>query len=186
VSYYEWKKMVRESALFLIFLSFISIFAGVTLERQVELLSHYPTIVLIVPAFIGLCGGIASTFSCRLTSALRLGKYDLRKRKGKLVANAGATLTVTVIVFIALALVAYGLGLAFSLGAMPPFLNFMLATVLSAVVVVGMSMFLAVGVALFAIRKRLDPDNFESPVLTTFSDLAGVISFICISSLIII
>ncbi|MCD4740752.1 magnesium transporter [archaeon] len=182
----SWKTQVKQSVLFLIAIALLSVFAGLTLEGNMELLTRFPTIVIIIPGFIGVCGGLASTFSCRLTSALQLGKYGLKKKRGRIIANAEATMISTLITFVILTSIAYAIGEFFQLGAEPlPFAKFLTATLLSAIIVVSLSLFLAIGVAYFTIRNNLDPDNFESPVLTTFSDLVGVITFISISSLII-
>lgn len=185
MSLHSWKKIVRESVLFLIIISFVSIFAGITLEKNIALLGKFPVLLLITPSFIGICGGIAGTFSCRLTSKLQLGNFQLSQVKGEIFVSACASLVNTIIFFFLLSTLAAMISPIIGLGE-APIAKIVIATVLSGVVVVLASMLLAVAVAIFTIRHNLDPDNFESAVLSTFGDVVGVLTFISLSSLIIL
>lgn len=184
MTYYKWREIVKQSAPFLILVSFFSVFSGFLIESSIDLLKSVPLLLFILPAFIGTCGDISSTFAARLTSDLHLGKYSLKRRKEKVIVNAAATVLSALIFFSAISIVAYYLGLYLGLNN-PPVERFILGTIFSGVIAVSISIFIAIGVAVLTIKRRLDPDNFESPLLSTLNDLMGVVIFITVFSLIL-
>ncbi len=169
--------IIRQSALFMVFIAFLSIFAGVLLETNLEVISSFPSILLVIPAFIDACGDITSTFAARLTSSLRLGLANFAKKKRKIYVNVESTMTMTLIFFSFLSALAYATAWLFGLNA-PPIHLFVIAIIVSSVFVVALLILLAVAVAYVGLKRGLDPDNFEAPMLSTVSDFVGVFVFI--------
>lgn len=174
MTYHSYKRIVSESAVFLAFMSLLSIFSGYTLESNLQVLLTYPVLLLVLPAFIGASGNLAGTFSARLTQGTHL-------EPGKaLLVNAKATLLLALLFYLVLGFAGFGVGAVLGM-TLPTLERFILIIVIGGVLVVLLSVALAVWTAGLILRHRLDPDNFEAPLLSTFADLAGVLILITIS-----
>jgi cation transporter-like permease len=170
MTYYHWKHIVAESAPFLVFTAFLSAVTGFFIEANLRVFLTHPALLLLLPAFIDSCGSLADTFAARLTRGAQLGLRELA-------VNYRATLALAFTLFGLLALAGYGI--ATLLGLNPPELAQLLIVVIApGLAVVLVSVTLALWTAQVTTRRKLDPDNFESPLLFTFSDLAGVLVFI--------
>ncbi|MBN3037735.1 MAG: magnesium transporter [Candidatus Diapherotrites archaeon] len=174
---YSAKRIILESAPPLVAFTFLSMFAGLTLETNAAFLATYPGVLLMIPAFIDSCGDISSSFASRLTTSLHLGTGRASLRSKRFRDNVAGTYVTTILFFIVMALLAFAFSAVLGL-AMPPLLKFLAAVMASAVVVVTLDLAIAVAVSVATTMARLDPDNFEAPFLTTFSDVVGIMIFI--------
>ena len=67
------RTILRESTPVLIIGILLDLVAGVTVERQLESFALFPALLVMLPAFLAVAGGIGGTLSSRLASQLHLG-----------------------------------------------------------------------------------------------------------------
>lgn len=177
------KRILLESLPILLVTSLISIIAGLFIESSVNVLTKYPILLLLLPAFIDACGDIGTTFAARLTTQFGI-KIFYKKRRRFLFADVEATILLTIAFFLLVTFLAYGWEL--SLGYfVPPLLNFVAAVLIAALVVILVGMGISLLIAYIGFKHKLDPDNFEAPLLSTISDLAGVVVFISLAGILL-
>jgi cation transporter-like permease len=178
--FHSWKRILAESGPFLVVLSFFSILSGTVLESSVQLLSVFPSLLLFLPAFIDACGDISEIFAAHVSSLLHL-HISMRKERKEILLNVKATILLSIIFFLVMSAIAYGVS-SFLRLPLPSPTRFFLSVVSSALIAISFSIILATLTAFFTKKHNLDPDNFEAPLLSTFSDLAGVLIFLNISA----
>ncbi|MEW5955876.1 MAG: magnesium transporter, partial [Candidatus Micrarchaeota archaeon] len=168
---HSWKKIVAESTPVLLVCSFFSVLAGVTLESNLAVLAAFPSLLLLLPAFIDSCGDLSEIFAAHLSSFLHCEKSERKERK-EIILNVKATTILSFGLFFFLAVASYWLSQALGLS-LPSFPNYIGAVMASAVVSIIAAMAVATAIAVVTFRHKLDPDDFESPMLSTLNDLAG-------------
>ncbi|MBI1973277.1 magnesium transporter [Candidatus Micrarchaeota archaeon] len=176
----SWRSIVIQSLpLFLVTLA-LSVFAGAFIERSLASISKYPILILVLPAFIGGCGNISNVFAARLTSAFYFEGAQFVKERKAILAKAAPILLSAGVFFFVLALIALGAEsvLGFSL---PPLAPFVGSVLVSGLATITLGIIVSILVAWRSFKRRLDPDNFEAPILSTFSDLVGVMVFLNVS-----
>ena len=98
---YSLKTILKESIPIFVLVVIISISAGLVLSFNIGLLSILPGILVIIPSFNQIVGGIASILSCRISSALHLGLIQPKLHRTKtLNRNITATYVTAIISFL--------------------------------------------------------------------------------------
>lgn len=167
----------------LVVLSTIVLVAGITLEGAAELLSTYFVLAVIVPPMIDMGGNLGAILSSRLTTRFHLGTTVLDPADRMLWANVGAILSLGATIFSALAVCAYVLGRL--IGDPLP-----LATLL--VISLGSGLAISVIAVVFSFlatyasyRFGIDPDDTTIPIVTNVVDVAGMVIFIAVASVVL-
>lgn len=179
------KEILKESIPVLMFCAAISVFSGLSLSRNEEILKFLPGILLIVPAFMSINGNISSIITSRLSSALHMGliKPNFR-RTHLLMKNFYSMLIISFITFPILGFVAGFFNIIFS-GSDLGLIFFPLITLLSGMITISSLMFLSIFVSYMTYRKGLDPDNVVVPFLTTVGDFIGITVLLLVTALVI-
>lgn len=172
------KSILREAMVVVVVAGLLSLFAGLTLERQLESLITYPALLALVPPFLASAGAIGGIVSSRLTSKLHLGVIGATAMPGPAArVDVALAYVVAVPVFALASVVA-------DLAALLIDLESPGALVMLAVAVVGglLATTLAMGVAYWgavaSYRLGLDPDNTGIPMVTSSIDVMGSFAFI--------
>lgn len=172
------KSILREALVVVVVAGLLSLFAGLTLERQLESLITYPALLALVPPFLASAGAIGGIVSSRLTSKLHLGVIGATAMPGPAArVDVALAYAVAVPVFALASVVA-------DLAALLIDLESPGALVMLAVAVVGglLATTLAMGVAYWgavaSYRLGLDPDNTGIPMVTSSIDVTGSFAFI--------
>jgi mgtE-like transporter len=172
------REIVRQSWPILLAALSLSTLAGVVIEKRIELLSTYPALLILVPAFVSSAGALGGILSSRLSSGLNLGMITATGMPPRSARRDAALLT-------ALALPIYafnGLGahfVAHVLGKASPGIGPMLgASLLGAIGAVSFVVVIAYYGSVTAFRFRLDPDTYGVPTITSSVDFVGALMLI--------
>jgi mgtE-like transporter len=183
MTFYNYKEIIKQSLPIIIFASVVSIFTGLILESNVNLILTYPILLLILPPFNNASGDIANTFTSRLSTNLHLGKIKPRWRQIFLLENFTSSLLLRILISISLGIVAH-------LAA--PFLNIPVIGLLRLITIILVSSFLsefamsftAIFISFESYKRNLDPNNTTFPILTSLGDIIGVFILMLVSNII--
>lgn len=185
MTFYRSTRILRESAYPLTFLLLVEILAGQILNERATTFLAIPFLLILVPVVNGIGGNVGTVLGARLTSGLYTGALSVSFRDRKLLANVQSALVLYVVMFAVLGTFIYGL--AFLVGVAPPFgpevvLFLMLS---SGLMLAGVLIVVTLVVALVSFARGLDPDNFVTPVVTTFGDLLGIVFLILVVGMVL-
>lgn len=171
---YNSRKIIRESLVVLIGVTFITVMSGQLLHTRVNTLITIPVILILLPPFIDTVGDLASVLSARLTTALHIGYLEPRLGRYRiLIVNVVAITLISLIVFTFLGVVSSLIATAIGIRGIE-LVTSVLITVTAGVAATLVMELVAILVAFGTYRYGWDPDNLASPVLTTLGDLMGV------------
>lgn len=154
-----------------IFLSIITdVLAGLFLGKLEETLLLLPGLIVLIPGAMSMRGQIFGALGSRLGTALHMKRIDGFSLKSKYVRNnIYSSITLTIFTSIALACIARTLLLLFgvtSAGVLHLVLVSFIGGFISGMILLVMTF----GIALAAGKKKWDPDNVTSPLITALGD----------------
>ena len=177
--------IVRGQAPILLFTAVVTLGTGLVLRFEEGSLFARPWLLALVPVINALGGNLGAVLGSRLTSALHLGLVEPAIQRGPLTDDVGLIATASTIVYGTLAVV---LGLAGSHVGFVPVVAFPDAVA----VVMGSGLLLTAGViglsvgsAFLAYRRGLDPDDIVIPVVTSLTDLLGVVVLLGVAEVVL-
>ncbi|MEE9134532.1 MAG: magnesium transporter [Nitrososphaerales archaeon] len=165
--------IVRVMGPLLMILAFVGMFSGLILTTGQELLFRSPALFILVPAVVGLGGNLGAIIGSRVSTALHLGIIEPSLSNIALRNNIISSLIAGGVMFIILGIVAGVLASFLSLKG-PSMIEIFLISTISGVFLVLFVVIISVAAAFFSYRRGLDPDDVVIPVVTSFSDLAGI------------
>ena len=163
---------VRQSLAALVVCLLASLVAGLTLGSITGTLEALPGLLVLVPAAISLRGTIFGALGSRLSTTIHTGTFSLTRRRETTVGqNIEAVAVLTLSTALALAVLAKGVGVAFGLDRTISIADFVVisivAAVLASIVLLGFTLGLAAG----SVRFGWDMDNVTAPVVTAAGDM---------------
>jgi mgtE-like transporter len=160
----------------------LDILAGTVVQPRIDHFAAFPALLVIIPPLVSNAGALGGILSSRLSSKLHLGLIAPRMWPERLAwADASLTMATGLVAFTLVGTLGfvYGEVVHKSLGA-----GVMIGgTVLTGIITTFIAIFVAYYVAVLSSRFGLDPDNQSVPIITSVMDLAGVITFLLILSL---
>jgi mgtE-like transporter len=159
----------------------LDILAGTVVEPRLERFQLFPALLVIIPPLVSDAGALGGIFSSRMSSKLHLGVLSPRGRP-EIPAYLDASL---VFGFGIMAFLAVGtLGYAYSLlvGQSPGAGVMIGGTLLAGVMATVITIVFSYYIAILSYRFGLDPDNQSVPIITSVMDLAGVLCFLFVLS----
>ncbi len=182
---YSIKKILKEGTPSMLISAVISISAGYVLNSNNNLIMALPGLVIIIPSFINMNGGIASVFSSRLSSALHMGLIKPKMRDTKtLNRNVFVAIAISILSFLVLGAVAniFNFILGFKTISMVKFcFGVLLAGTLSILSLIGLS----IALSYYSYSRGIDPDNTVIPILTSVGDFMGILCLFMIFNILI-
>jgi mgtE-like transporter len=174
----DLRRIVRESVPILTVACAISAMAGITVEKRLTSFTHYPALLVLLPAFLSSAGALGGILSSRLASKLHLGLVSAEgfpSREARRDIRLVALLAVPIFLF-------NGIGAHFVgvlLGQASPGLGRMiLVTAVGGVVAVAFVLTVAYYGTIAAFRLGVDPDTYGIPVVTSSVDFAGAFALV--------
>jgi mgtE-like transporter len=161
----------------------LDILAGTILEPRLGRFVEFPALLVLVPPFVALAGSLGGILSSRLSSKLQLGVLTPRGRpEGPAAVDAGLVLGFSVVTFAFIGVL--GLVYAQVSGTASPGIGVLVGgTLLAGLLCMIVAVPCAYYVAIVTTRFGLDPDNHSVPVITSVLDLAGILAFLLVLSL---
>jgi mgtE-like transporter len=146
---------------------------GLTLASITGTLTELPGLFILIPAAIGMRGNIFGALGSRLGTQIHAGTFRVTRRVDTLFGqNIGAAIVLSLSISAALAVLAKVVSAALVSTPAISVVDFMVISVLGAIIssiVVG---FLTVAVAAFCANRSLDLDNVAAPIVTAGGDIA--------------
>lgn len=165
--------IVRVMGPLLMILAFVGMFSGLILTTSQDLLFKSPALFILVPAVVGLGGNLGAIIGSRVSTALHLGLIEPSLSNVVLRNNIISSLVAGGVMFIILGIIAGALASFLALEG-PSMIEIFLISSISGVFLVLFVVITSVAAAFFAYRRGLDPDDVVIPIVTSFSDLAGI------------
>lgn len=171
---YSMKTILKQSIPVLMLAGMVSVFAGLVLHNNGDILFMLPGILAIIPSFNNMGGSVASVLCCRLSSALHLGMIHPKLKKTKtLQRNITATLIIAFVSFLALGLAAAGFNALLGLRSLD-FITFPLVTLAAGFSTILILVVISVVFSYMSYSRGIDPDNVVIPILTSIGDFVGL------------
>ena len=174
----EVRTILRESLPVLIIGIVLDLVAGVTVERQLDAFARFPSLLVMLPAFLAVAGALGGTLSSRLSSQLHLGMVTpSRIPESAAQREIGASLGLSVPVFLACGGLAHVFARAGGLAS--PGLGWLVAAaLLGGAVATLLAAVVAYYSTIGSVRVGLDPDTYGIPLVTSTLDLLGAFTLI--------
>lgn len=172
------RRVVRESVPILVVALVLSTLSGLAIERRLTILTTYPALLVLVPAFISSAGALGGILSARLASKMHLGLVDptavpgpAARQDSRLVCGLAAPV---------FTLNAIGAHLVSGwLGERSPGLAAMLGVSwLGGVVVVAFVVAVGYYGTILSVRIGVDPDTYGIPIVTSSVDFVGALALL--------
>jgi mgtE-like transporter len=146
--------------------------SGLTLGSITGTLERLPGLLVLVPAAIGMRGNIFGALGSRLGTAIHAGTYRLSRRADTLVGqNLVASLALSLSISLVLAVLAKAIAVAFNLQNTISVADFVVISVIGAVLSSVVVLALTVGVASLSAKRGYDLDNVAGPIVTAAGDM---------------
>ena len=170
------RRTVRESLPVLVATGTLSLLAGVVVQSRAEHFLTFPALLVLIPPLLSNTGALAASLSSRLASKLHLGALDPRGfPQGLAFLDSSIVLLFGLWVFALVAVAAHFAALWVGL-ASPGVVKMLQVGITAGLAATIVLVVLAYYVAIATYRVGLDPDNHGVPVVTSASDLAGMIA----------
>lgn len=181
----DTKEVIEESLPVLTICAAISIFSGLFLGNNLELLKALPGLLIIVPSFMAVNGNISSVMASRISSGLHMGLIKPRFHGSRVLQkNIYAMIIVAVVSFLILGAVAAGINTYAGAEAVNMML-FPAVTLTAGLITVLILMGGSIFTSYLIYRHGLDPDNVVVPILTTVGDFVGISVLLLIAAVVI-
>jgi mgtE-like transporter len=173
-------RIVRESMPMFFICALLEMFVGLTLDIKLHYLIAVPLLLIIIPPFLGESNALGGILSARLSSMLHLGMINPQLIPNKHVsANFIVIYFLSTLVFLLVGVLSYGVDvllgihshLTFSLSLGETLGITFLAGILGATFLNLASYY----VAILSFKLGLDPDNNTIPLITSLTDVIGVL-----------
>ena len=173
----ELRRILFESIPMLLVCGILCTFAGITLDMELENL--ITAILVLIPPFLGACNALGGILSARLSSMLHIGTLIPKQFPDKLVAaNFTVIYLLSVAVFSFVGLITYfataPTGTVFP-GALEQLAKMLAIALLGGVLCTTFLNFASYYIAILSFKFGLDPDNDTIPLITSLTDVVGVL-----------
>ncbi len=146
--------------------------AGLILGSITGRLEELPGLLVLVPAAVGLRGNVFGALGSRLGTLVATGSFRLSRRSDTDVGqNLAASVALSFGLSVVLALVAKGVAEAFGVRSAIGLGDFVVISVVGAVIPTAVVMAITVGIAALGVRREWDVDNVSVPVVTAAGDM---------------
>lgn len=172
------RRIIRESLIVLTLSVTIDVLAGVVMDTRLDTLLTNPALLVLIPAFVAICGSLGGMLASRLASKLHVGLLEPRAWPSKL---AGLDISMTFLLatgaFAGVGAVGWVAALLARLD--PPSLVALVGTaLLGGVIATVLLSAVAYLAATATFRFGLDPDNHGIPIVTASMDLLGILCLV--------
>jgi len=174
-----FKRIMKESIPALVVAALIQIIAGTAMQlRGIEAWIAIPVFLMLVPSLSDLGNDVACIVSSRITTLLALGVIEPKlERSEALEKNIIAIATIGILSSFYMGMINFII--ADKAGLRPiPMIPFFAVCVIAVTILTLLVCAVAIGIALIAWRRGLDPDNVTIPISTSISDLLAIFSLL--------
>lgn len=170
---------MKESMPLLSMLVALEIVAGQVLYQSEDKLLAVPILLVMIPVINGVGGNLGSILGARLSSGLHVGSVELKFKAPELRKNILTTVLLGIVSYTSITIfilvVAPLLGISMETNGVNILLKAGLVMMGTGLLLIAIVIGISVFVARFSFENGFDPDNMVIPVVTTLSDLLGIV-----------
>jgi mgtE-like transporter len=179
------RRIFVESIPMLFICGILCTLTGIAMDMELERLIAIPSILILIPPFLGECNALGGILSARLSSMLHIGTVSPKRVPDKHIsANFAVIFILSVFVFSFvgfLTFVASG-----CLGVTTPAISKMLfISLLGGILCTAFLNLASYYIAILSFKFGLDPDNDTIPLITSLTDVVGVLCLLFAISVIL-
>lgn len=183
-AYWSVSSMLRTTMPILLGMAALGMVAGMILESfELQLLS-FPSILVLVPALIGIGGNLGTIFGSRLSTGIHLGILEFHFSNPIFRHNVSAITIASLVIFFVLGLASYTVANLVGLAALP-LLDVIILSLSAGLILIASLIPTAIIVAYFSYRKGIDPDDTIIPVVTSIGDIIGLLALFAVIALLL-
>jgi mgtE-like transporter len=146
--------------------------AGLTLGAITNTLETLPGLLVLVPAAIGMRGNIFGGLGSRFSTAIHTGTFRVSRRLDTLVGqNVAASLALSLSISLVLAVLAKAVSVGFGVANSISIVDFVVISVVGGVLSSIVVLLVVVFVTAITVRRDLDLDNVNTPIVTAAGDM---------------
>ena len=169
------RRILLESIPMLFVCGILCTLAGITLNMKLEELIAIPAILVIIPPFLGACNALGGILSARLSSMLHIGTVEPKSFPDRLVsANFAVIYLLSVSVFSFVGVLSYVVATYIGMST-PGVLELLTLSLLGGILCTTFLNFASYYIAILSFKFGLDPDNDTIPLITSLTDIVGVL-----------
>lgn len=169
------RRILIESIPMLFLCAILCTLAGITLDIQLKGLIAIPAILVIIPPFLGESNALGGILSARLSSMLHIGTIKPQRVPDKLVASNFAVIYLfSIFVFLFVGVLSYFASILIGISS-PSIFEMLSISLLGGVLCTTFLNFASYYIAILSFRFGLDPDNDTIPLITSLTDVVGVL-----------
>ncbi len=169
------KRIIKESIPMLIVCGILGIIAGSTLDTQLDSLIAIPAILVVIPPFLGANNALGGILSARLSSMLHIGTLDPEPYPPRVVFMNFTVIYIFALVLFSLVGVSAGIIAGMGHAWMP---RLVFISLFGGILCTTFLNFASYYIAILAFKFGLNPDNHTIPLITSLTDVVGVICLI--------
>ena len=179
------RRIFVESIPMLFICGILCTLAGITMDMELERLIAIPSILILIPPFLGECNALGGILSARLSSMLHIGTVSPKRIPDKHVsANFAVIFFLSVFIFSFVGFLTFVASncLAVTTAAISKmlFISFLGGILCTAFINLA-----SYYIAILSFRFGLDPDNDTIPLITSLTDVVGVLCLLFAMSVIL-
>jgi len=172
------RRILIESIPVLFVCGVIDTFAGVTLNIKLEHLIALPALLVLIPPFLGESNALSGILSARLSSMLHIGTVDPKPLPEKVVsANFAVIYLLSIFLFLLVGILSYSVGIHLGI-ATPSVVKMLFISLFGGILCTTFLNFASYYIAILSFKFGMDPDNDTIPLITTLTDIVGVLSLL--------
>ena len=169
------RRILIESIPMLFICGILCALAGITLDRRLESLIAIPAILVIIPPFLGESNALGGILSARLSSMLHIGTVNPKPFPDKLVsANFAVIYLFSILVFLFVGVLSYVASFLFGIST-PSIFEMVSISLLGGILCTTFLNLASYYIAILSFRIGMDPDNDTIPLITSLTDVVGVL-----------
>ena len=177
------KRIFVESIPMLFICAILCTLAGIRMDMALERLIAIPSILILIPPFLGECNALGGILSARLSSMLHIGTVSPKRVPDKLVsANFAVMYILSVFVFAFVGILAFVASSCLGV-ATPSILKMLAISLIGGILCTTFLNLASYYIAILSFRFGLDPDNDTIPLITSLTDVVGVLCLMFAMSL---
>ncbi len=169
------RRILSESIPMLFVCGILSTLAGITLDMKLPILIAVPAILVIIPPFLGESNALGGILSARLSSMLHIGTVNPKQFPDKLVAaNFAVMYLFSIAVFLFVGVLSYIASFLLDIST-PSIFEMVSISLLGGILCTTFLNFASYYIAILSFRFGMDPDNEIIPLITSLTDVVGVL-----------
>ncbi|MCK4475947.1 MAG: magnesium transporter [Methanophagales archaeon] len=169
------RRIFIESIPMLFICGILCTLAGITLDMRLQSLIAIPAILVIIPPFLGESNALGGILSARLSSMLHIGTVNPKRVPDKLVsANFAVIYLFSIVVFSFVGILSYVASTLLDITT-PNIFEMVSISLLGGILCTTFLNLASYYIAILSFRFGMDPDNDTIPLITSLTDVVGVL-----------